>query len=265
MGIANKLGLTWSDGEEYWEKTYWGYYKNKTAYSLVDGEVYSLDHFPKENYNIIKAKEFIERYEKFKDKIEMEDSNKIKLLENEVVHCNTEDKANFVLGVAHDLGYKWSSGKSFIIKTNYDEYKTHTCYRLTKGSFGSIACYKSVGKTIISAEEFLARHNKPLSTELSISKQVEEIINKDPEKESILQEAERIVNGDRQADYSDPVENFKRIATIASVLIGNEISPKDCCKVMMAVKLAREANKHKRDNLVDLCGYNHILNLIEES
>lgn len=85
------------------------------------------------------------------------------------------------------------------------------------------------------------------------------------EKESILQEAERIVNGDRQADYNDPIENFKRIATIASVLIGNEISPKDCCKVMMAVKLAREANKHKRDNLVDLCGYNHILNLIEES
>lgn len=264
LSIANKLGLTWVDGDEYGEKTYWNYYKNKTAYSLVDGYVDTLDYFPEENDNIIKAKEFIERYEKFKDKIGMEYSNKIKLLGNEIVHCNTEDEANLVLGVAHELGYKWCTGSSFKGKNNYMRFGCKTCYWITAGEYCDIDYYKEIGKTIISAEEFLSRHNI-ISKKRDIYKELQELINNDPEKESILQEAERIVNGDRQADYSDPVENFKRIATIASVLIGKEITAKDCCKVMMAVKLAREANKHKRDNLVDLCGYNHILNLIEES
>lgn len=85
------------------------------------------------------------------------------------------------------------------------------------------------------------------------------------ETESILSEAERIVNGDRQADYSDPVANFRHIAEIASAIIKEELSPTTCCIVMIAVKLARENYKHKRDNLVDLAGYVEILNRIKES
>ena len=83
--------------------------------------------------------------------------------------------------------------------------------------------------------------------------------------ESILSEAERIVNGDRQADYSDPVANFKHIADIASAISKEELSPTTCAIVMIAVKLARENYKHKRDNLVDLAGYVEILNRIKEN
>ena len=83
--------------------------------------------------------------------------------------------------------------------------------------------------------------------------------------ESILSEAERIVNGDRQADYSDPVANFKHISAIASSISKEELSPTTCAIVMIAVKLARENYKHKRDNLVDLAGYVEILNRIKES
>ena len=83
--------------------------------------------------------------------------------------------------------------------------------------------------------------------------------------ESILSEAERIVNGDRQADYSDPVENFKHISAIASSISKENLSPTTCAIVMIAVKLARENYKHKRDNLVDLAGYVEILNRIKES
>ena len=85
------------------------------------------------------------------------------------------------------------------------------------------------------------------------------------ETESILSEAERIVNGDRQADYSDPVENFKHISAIASSISKENLSPTTCAIVMIAVKLARENYKHKRDNLVDLAGYVEILNRIKES
>ena len=85
------------------------------------------------------------------------------------------------------------------------------------------------------------------------------------ETESLLSEAERIVNGDRQADYSDPVENFKHISAIASSISKENLSPTTCAIVMIAVKLARENYKHQRDNLVDLAGYVEILNMIKES
>lgn len=84
-------------------------------------------------------------------------------------------------------------------------------------------------------------------------------------RESILQEADRIVNGDRQADYSDPVENFRHIAAIASAILNKELTSEDCAVVLMAVKLARENFKHKRDNLVDLAGYTEILHRIKEA
>lgn len=83
-------------------------------------------------------------------------------------------------------------------------------------------------------------------------------------KQSILSEAEEIVNGIRQSDYGAARESFSRIATIASVMTGKELSPEDCCAVMMAVKLVRESFNHKRDNLVDLCGYAELMNRLKE-
>ena len=84
-------------------------------------------------------------------------------------------------------------------------------------------------------------------------------------KQSILSEAEEIVNGSRQSDYGDPVESFERIAKTASMIAGRDLSPNDCCAVLMAVKLVRESFAHKRDNLVDLCGYAHIMNELNEN
>ena len=86
--------------------------------------------------------------------------------------------------------------------------------------------------------------------------------------ESILAEAERIVNGERAADYGDSTANLLRIASIAELLIDDsewevlckqELTGTVIAKVMIAVKLARERNKHRRDNLVDLAGYAELL------
>lgn len=82
------------------------------------------------------------------------------------------------------------------------------------------------------------------------------------EDSSILLEAERILTGERDTDYGDPVENFSRIAEIASLLSGEKLTPETCVTVMIAVKLSRERYKHKRDNLVDLVAYIEILNRI---
>ena len=82
---------------------------------------------------------------------------------------------------------------------------------------------------------------------------------------NILEKANSLVNGERQTDYDDPVKNFKLIARIASLCSGKELTPTDCCNVMIAVKLAREQFKHKTDNLVDACGYIEILNRINDA
>ena len=92
-----------------------------------------------------------------------------------------------------------------------------------------------------------------------------EIIDMNEEnKQSILQEADEIVNGSRQSDYGDARESFSSVATIASVMTGKELAPEDCCAVLMAVKLVRESFAHKRDNLVDLCGYAELMNRLKE-
>ena len=81
---------------------------------------------------------------------------------------------------------------------------------------------------------------------------------------SILEEAQEILEGERDSDYGDPVANFNRISRIASSILDYTISPEDCVVVMMAVKLSREQYKHKRDNLVDLVAYTEILNRVRE-
>lgn len=87
-------------------------------------------------------------------------------------------------------------------------------------------------------------------------------VNEENDK-SILSEAEEIVNGSRHSDYGDPVESFERIAKTASMIAGKDLFPEDCCAVMMAVKLVRESFNHKRDNLVDLCGYAELMNRLK--
>ena len=98
-------------------------------------------------------------------------------------------------------------------------------------------------------------------------KEVIPAIEEDSRKEtkSILEEAIEIVNGSRKTDYGDPVESFKRIAQMANLMSNsNDFTPVKCCIVLMATKLTRESNAHKRDNIVDLAGYGYILQLLEE-
>ena len=82
---------------------------------------------------------------------------------------------------------------------------------------------------------------------------------------SILTEAQDIVNGSRHTDYGSAIESFSKIASVASLICGKDLTAADCVKVLQAVKLVRQSHKHKRDNLVDLAGYTEILNQIEEN
>ncbi len=75
--------------------------------------------------------------------------------ENTVVHCATEEEANRILKMAHDLGYKWCSGQSYDGKSNWKEFELAACYDLYKGYFYDYSYYKEMGYTIIESTEIM--------------------------------------------------------------------------------------------------------------
>ncbi len=74
---------------------------------------------------------------------------------------------------------------------------------------------------------------------------------------SALVEAERLVHGDRHNDYGHPVDDFTRTGRMWGAILGwsAPVPPHTVALCMAAVKISRECNRHKRDNLVDLAGY----------
>lgn len=86
-----------------------------------------------------------------------------------------------------------------------------------------------------------------------------------PPPESILQEAHRLVHGDRQAAYSHPIDDYTRTGRMWGAILGiPDIDPRICCLMMAAVKVSRETHKHKRDNLTDLAGYAACAKMVAE-
>lgn len=75
------------------------------------------------------------------------------------------------------------------------------------------------------------------------------------ETKSVAQEAEEVINGERAQAYGDMKESFSNIAKMWSVIAKTEITPEQVGLMMIALKLCRENNRHKRDNLTDVCGY----------
>jgi hypothetical protein len=79
--------------------------------------------------------------------------------------------------------------------------------------------------------------------------------------ESVLDTAARITEGSRQADYGHPRDDFAKTAAMWTGILGSKlredavITAGDVPLCMIAVKLARQAHRHKRDNLVDIAGY----------
>ena len=71
----------------------------------------------------------------------------------------------------------------------------------------------------------------------------------------ILNEASALINGDRQTQYGTPQENFARVASIWSAILGHVVSPREVALCMAGLKLARLANGPHRDSAVDLAGY----------
>ena len=74
-------------------------------------------------------------------------------------------------------------------------------------------------------------------------------------KKTLIDEANELVNGDRQKAYGHPSKNFQLTADLWSVILGVPVTPEQVALCMVQVKIARELHAPKRDNLVDAIGY----------
>ena len=73
---------------------------------------------------------------------------------------------------------------------------------------------------------------------------------------SVLREAEGLVYGNRGQDYGHPSVDFTRTGKMWGAILGIESVPDwKVALCMVALKISRECNMHKRDNLTDAAGY----------
>ena len=79
---------------------------------------------------------------------------------------------------------------------------------------------------------------------------------------NILEQANKIVyeNTDRSELYGSYHECNQRIADLMTILTGKQITVKDVYYLEVAMKLAREIQFHKEENLLDTVAYLAALN-----
>ena len=75
------------------------------------------------------------------------------------------------------------------------------------------------------------------------------------EREKLLDDAKKIVCGERDKQYGTIEDNFGFIANLWTVYTGVGIEARDVANMMILLKIARNTNSGHRDNWVDIAGY----------
>jgi hypothetical protein len=82
--------------------------------------------------------------------------------------------------------------------------------------------------------------------------------------QDLLDEAKKLIGGDRQEDYGDKLKNHQNIADFWSVFLQKKITAHDVAICMALVKVARLMNQHKKDSYLDMAAYAAIAGEIEK-
>lgn len=84
--------------------------------------------------------------------------------------------------------------------------------------------------------------------------------------QTVLEEAQALVYGDREKDYGHPRENMRAVAGLISAYMrargwtGEDLRPGDAPAILTLLKVGRYATGGaKRDTVVDIAGYAAVL------
>lgn len=73
--------------------------------------------------------------------------------------------------------------------------------------------------------------------------------------EKLLKISNDLIYSERAKEYGSFKDNMTKISVIFEATSGIKLTEEQCAKSLIALKLAREGTKHKRDNLIDAVGY----------
>lgn len=75
------------------------------------------------------------------------------------VHCTTVEEANLFLEMCDMTGIKWCYGDELLCTNNWNRYKTHTCYYISKDGlhYNSVEWYREFYYKIITFNKFLMK------------------------------------------------------------------------------------------------------------
>lgn len=79
-----------------------------------------------------------------------------------------------------------------------------------------------------------------------------------------LTEAASVVKGERQESYGPAERNLSRIAELWSSYLDHPITSRNVAVMMILLKAARDAYKTKHDNMVDICGYAYLADILDK-
>lgn len=80
----------------------------------------------------------------------------------------------------------------------------------------------------------------------------------------LLHDTADLIDGIKAKEYGDPDISFRNIAIMWSTYLGVPISQMDVGLMMVLLKVVRNNHKHKKDNLVDICGYAALVGSYED-
>jgi hypothetical protein len=77
-----------------------------------------------------------------------------------------------------------------------------------------------------------------------------------PHAKATFDRAYGLIGGERRDAYGAVEESFTRVAQVWSGILGNRtVTAREVCLMMTGLKLCREANAARQDNIDDACGY----------
>lgn len=88
--------------------------------------------------------------------------------------------------------------------------------------------------------------------------------------ETIIEEAQRLVYGNRQDDYGHPLDDFSRTAEFWTTALSKKLAPgakieaEEIGLLMILLKVSRQINRPKRDNMTDTAGYAGTVQMVIE-